>query len=96
MSCLLGNLWKFLGAFLLVPYHKNIIEWMPLNSGLCPPFHFRTQTFFSYSPNCFSFSNFPNVPESTLKWVQMTIKLYCGGDFRLHVFSPQEEIYGLK
>ena len=36
------------------------------------------------------------MPESTLKWVQTTIKLYCGWDFRLHVFSPQEEIYGLK
>ena len=30
------NLWKFLGASLLVPYFQNTIEWMPLTWGHTP------------------------------------------------------------
>ena len=32
------NLWKFLGAFLLVPYSQNMIEWVPLTWGYTPYF----------------------------------------------------------
>ena len=40
------NLWKFLGAFLLVPYFHNMIEWVPLTWGYTPYFILDPKIFF--------------------------------------------------
>ena len=45
------NLWKFLGAFLLVPYFQSMIEWMPLIPGYTPYFILGANLFFS---SCYS------------------------------------------
>ena len=40
------NLWKCLGAFLLVPYFQNMIEWVPLTRGNSPYFILGSNIFF--------------------------------------------------
>ena len=38
--------WKFLGAFLLVPYFQNMIEWVPLTQGYTTYFILGSNIFF--------------------------------------------------
>ena len=59
------NLWKFLGAFLLVPYFQNMIEWVPLTQGYTTYFILGSSIFFlgiihlfdsTYLSKCFNHS----------------------------------------